>query len=144
MAKPRIALLVTGWDPELWRGRLQAAAPDYEVVIDAADGDPQVHYAVVWKQPAGSLAQFPNLKAIFSLGAGVDHVFADDDPPNVPIVRVVADDLSDRMAEYAVWHCLDLLRQGPRYRRQQAQRIWDEDRDQPSARELTVGILGMG
>ncbi|MEM1365215.1 MAG: glyoxylate/hydroxypyruvate reductase A [Pseudomonadota bacterium] len=144
MSKPRIALLVTGWDPELWRGRLQAEAPDYEVVVGGEVGDPLVRYAVVWKQPAGSLSNFPNLKAIFSLGAGVDHVFANDDPPAIPIVRVVADDLSDRMAEYGVWHCLDLLRQGPMYRRQQAERSWHEDRGQPSARDLTVGILGMG
>ncbi|MEO0635185.1 MAG: glyoxylate/hydroxypyruvate reductase A [Pseudomonadota bacterium] len=144
LTKPRIALLVTGWDPELWRGMLQEATTDYEVVVDPAPQDPLVRYAVVWKQPAGSLARYPSLKAVFSLGAGVDHVFADDDPPDVPIVRVVADDLSDRMAEYVVWHCLDLLRQGPTYRAQQAKGIWHEDRGQPSARDLSVGILGMG
>ncbi|MEO0498900.1 MAG: glyoxylate/hydroxypyruvate reductase A, partial [Pseudomonadota bacterium] len=93
---------------------------------------------------AGSLSGFSNLKAVFSLGAGVDHVFSDDDPPDVPIVRVVADDLSNRMAEYVVWHCLDLLRQGPKYRYQQTERVWHEDRGQPSADELTIGILGIG
>jgi phosphoglycerate dehydrogenase-like enzyme len=58
------------------------------------------------------LSKLPNLKAIFSLGAGVDHVFADPDLPDVPIVRVVADDLTTRMSEYVVWQVLDHHRQG--------------------------------
>jgi glyoxylate/hydroxypyruvate reductase len=48
----------------------------------------------------------PRLKAIFSLGAGVDHVFADPDLPDVPDVRIVDPDLTMRMTEYVVLHVL--------------------------------------
>ena len=51
-------------------------------------------YAAVWKQPPGVLATLPNLRGIVSLGAGVDHLFADPDLPDVPIARVVDADLT--------------------------------------------------
>ena len=110
-----------------------------------AASDPEIDYAVVWKQPPGVLDGLPNLKAIFSIGAGVDHLFAAGNAlPDVPIVRVVADDLTDRMSEYSVWQVLDHLRKGPLYRDQQARRVWHEDLMQPAASEVTVGILGYG
>jgi len=143
--KGRILLSVTDWDPEVWRAEFAKAAPDRPVVL-APDhtGDETIHYALVWKQKPGSLANLPNLKAIFSLGAGVDHIFHDPQIPDVPIVRIVSDDLSMRMSEYVVWQVLDHHRLGPRYRRQQQARVWHEDRRQPAANEVTVGILGLG
>lgn len=146
MAVPGTILLsVTGFDPALWHTELRKQAPDRPVVTEP-DGpeDPTIQYAVVWKQPQGVLTRLPNLKAIFSIGAGVDHIFADTTVPDAPIVRTVADDLTERMSEYVVWQVLDHHRKGPRYRRQQADGVWNEDRMQPAAREVTVGIMGLG
>lgn len=146
MAEPgSILLSVTGFDPVVWLDELRRQAPDRRVVTEP-DGeiDPSIRYAVVWKQRPGVLNRLPNLAAIFSIGAGVDHIFADPDVPDVPIVRVVADDLTERMSEYVVWQVLDHHRKGPRYRRQQADKVWNEDRMQPAARDVTVGILGLG
>ena len=42
----------------------------------------------------GLFARLPRLEAIFSLGAGVDHILADPDLPDVPVVRIVDPDLS--------------------------------------------------
>mgnify|MGYP000182785300 CR=1 FL=1 len=141
----KILLSVTGFDPAIWKEELEKAAPDRPVVLQpGAPDDPEIDYAVVWKQPPGVLSGLPNLKAIFSIGAGVDHIFAEGDVPDVPIVRVVADDLTDRMSEYVVWQVLDHHRKGPLYRDQQAQKIWHEDLMQPAAPEVTVGILGYG
>jgi len=92
----------------------------------------------------GSLAGLPNLAVIFSLGAGVDFLFADDRLPEVPIARVVDPDLTTRMSEYIVLHCLMILRQQRRYDRQQRDRLWDDDRDQPAARSVRVGVMGLG
>jgi len=141
----KILLSVTGFDPAVWRAELEKAAPD-RVVVEEPSGpnDPEIDYAVVWKQRPGVLSGLPNLKAIFSIGAGVDHIFAEGDLPDVPIVRVVADDLTQRMSEYVVWQVLDHHRKGMHYRDQQANRIWHEDRMQPAASEVTVGILGLG
>lgn len=145
-SKGNILLSVTGFDPGIWKDALEKAAPDRTVVLEpSGPSDPAIDYAVVWKQPPGVLDGLPNLKAIFSIGAGVDHLFAAGNAlPDVPIVRVVADDLTDRMSEYSVWQVLDHHRKGPLYRDQQARRVWHEDLMQPAASEVTVGILGYG
>jgi glyoxylate/hydroxypyruvate reductase A len=98
---------------------------------------------VVWKHRPGVLSNLPNLKIIFSVGAGVDHIFADPDLPDVPIVRVVADNLTQYMTEYVVWRVLDHHRQGMTYRAQQPRRTWHEP-PQPPADAIHVGIMGFG
>ena len=87
---PAILLAITGagWDPAEWQARFLAHAPSQDVRIwPDAVGDPaEVGYACAWNPPSGLLAQFPNLKVIFSLGAGVDHLMNDPHLPAVPIV----------------------------------------------------------
>jgi glyoxylate/hydroxypyruvate reductase A len=140
-----LLVALSGWNVEQWVERLRKKMPGREIV---ALGEPfdrrSVHYAVSWKHPAGSLANLPNLSAIFSLGAGVDFLFNDDRLPDVPIYRVVDSDLTNRMSEYVVMHCLMLLRQTRRYEAQQREKLWDDDRFQPAAADVRVGIMGMG
>src|SRR2546427_65223 len=99
-----ILLAITGWNPEDWDTRLRAAAPARDVrswpdrIGDPAD----VAYACAWKAPPGLFAEFANLKVIFSLGAGVDHLVGDPTLPAVPVVRIVDPDLTMRMTEYVV------------------------------------------
>ena len=58
-------------------------------------GNPaDVTYACAWHPPAGLLAGFAHLDAIFSLGAGVDHLMGDRQLPRVPLVRIVDPDLT--------------------------------------------------
>lgn len=137
----RILLSVTGYNPRRWHELLSASR---EVVLEP-DGpaDPSIDYAVVWKHRPGVLSGLPNLKAIFSVGAGVDHIFADENVPNVPIVRVVAENLTQYMTEYVAWRVLDHHRQGMTYRSQQPRKVWFEPA-QPAATEITVGIMGLG
>jgi glyoxylate/hydroxypyruvate reductase len=140
-----ILVSVQGWDADTWRAEFVKAAPSRIIFVDPEGAaDPSVRYAAVWKQRPSSLAKLPNLKVIFSLGAGVDHVFQDPDLPSVPIVRVVSDDLTMRMSEYIIWQVLDHHRLGPKYRRQQRNHIWLEERAQPAAHQVTVGFLGLG
>ncbi|WP_158815998.1 glyoxylate/hydroxypyruvate reductase A [Methylocapsa sp. S129] len=140
-----ILLAVSGWDLQPWLARLHALLPGREIVTPETIGDrAAVDYALSWRHPSGALADLPNLKAIFSLGAGVDHVFHDSGLPDVPIVRVVDADLRDRMSEWVVLHALIHLRQQRMYDWQQDQQIWDEDIDQPAAADIRVGILGLG
>lgn len=144
MTGNRILLSTTGWEPAVWIQQFNRLTPEREVV-EEPDGpaDPSIRFAVVWKQRPGVLASLPNLKAIFSIGAGVDHIFRDAHVPEVPIVRVVAEDLTMRMTEYVVWQVLDHMRQGRIYRDQQARKIWREP-SQPAAADVTVGIMGLG
>jgi glyoxylate/hydroxypyruvate reductase A len=140
-----ILLAITDWDPAPWVERARGAFPGRPIATPETLGDrAAVQYALSWRHSKGALADLPNLKAIFSLGAGVDHLFGDADLPDVPIVRVVDLDLRDRMSEWVVLHCLLHLRQQRMYDWQQDQGVWDDDADQPAAAEVRVGILGLG
>lgn len=141
MTKGKVLLSITGFDPRHWHNLLAA---EREVVREPESAtDPTIEYAVVWKQPAKILSSLPNLKAIFSIGAGVDHILADPTVPNVPIVRIVADNLTQHMTEYVVWRVLDHHRFGQLYRAQQKRKIWRESAQRPSS-DVTVGIMGFG
>ncbi len=140
-----VLLAATGWDVSPWRRRLRALLPDRPVLTPQELTDrAAVRYAVCWRHEPGALADLPHLRAIFSLGAGVDHLFEDPELPEVPIVRVVDPDLTARMSEWVVLHALLHLRQLRRYERQQRERIWDDDDDQPAAGQVRVGIMGLG
>jgi glyoxylate/hydroxypyruvate reductase A len=140
-----LLIAMTGWDLESWRQRFQRHLPALEIVAPGEGFDRRnVRFAATWKHPEGSLAGLPQLEAIFSLGAGVDHLFADRSLPDVALARVVDPDLTARMSEYVVLHCLIALRQQRLYDRQQREAAWIDDRNQPAARDVRVGILGMG
>jgi glyoxylate/hydroxypyruvate reductase len=140
-----ILLAVSGWDTGPWRKRLAALLPSHKIAtLDEPFDRASILYALSWRHPPGALARLPNLEAIFSLGAGVDHLLADPALPDRPIVRVVDPDLTDRMSEWVVMHALAHLRQLRRYERQQRERIWADDDDQPKAGDIEVGVLGLG
>lgn len=140
-----ILVTIRGWDVDPWIDRFRRLLPDKRIVTPDDDFDrAAVHYVTTWKHPPGGLRDLPNLKAIFSLGAGVDHVFADPDLPDVPVTRVVDPDLTMRMSEWVLLHVLLHHRQQAMYDWQQSQKIWDEDRDQPAAKDVRVGVMGLG
>lgn len=140
-----ILVAIDGWDVASWVERFQRLFPERRV---ATLGEPfdrrEVHYVVSWKHPHGALSGLPNLAAIFSLGAGVDHIVSDPRLPDAPVVRVVDEDLTTRMSEYVVLHALAHLRQLPRYIAQQRAGTWEDDRFQPAARDVRVGVMGLG
>jgi glyoxylate/hydroxypyruvate reductase A len=103
-----------------------------------------VQYAATWKHPAGSLSRYANLQAIFSLGAGVDHLLSDPLLPDVPLLRVVDEDLTARMSEFIVMQCLMYLRGAWNFAEQQKQKVWKDLRDQPAAGDVRVGVMGLG
>lgn len=140
-----ILLCITGWEVSPWLERLRRLAPGRDIRAWPNIGDPaDITVAAVWKHPPGLLATLPNLKAVISLGAGVDHVFADPSLPSVPIARIVDGDLTARMSEWVVMHALIHLRRQRLYDRQQQDGLWNDMRPAPSARELRVGVMGLG
>ena len=132
---------MTGFNPRRWYELLsqRARSCSSPTVAD----DPSITYAVVWKQRPNLLSRLPNLRAIFSIGAGVDHILTDPTLPDVPIVRVVAENLTQHMTDYVLWRVLDHHRQGMLYRAQQKRKIWREPPQRP-ANDISVGIMGLG
>lgn len=101
-------------------------------------------YAVVWKPDPSLFDRARDLKVIFSGGAGVDHILSAYTLPDLPVVRFVDRSLTDRMSEWVVLQCLTHLRGVLAYARQQRERVWNEFSPQPEARDVTVGVMGLG
>jgi glyoxylate/hydroxypyruvate reductase A len=132
------------WDPVPWAEAVHAIDPARSVWIwpDVPDAG-SVRYVMAWHAPQEALDALPNLAVVFSLGAGVEHVLSRPIPPGVPVVRIVSDDLTERMTEWVTLQVLMHHRQQRRYDRLQRERHWHEFR-QPAASEVRVGIMGMG
>jgi glyoxylate/hydroxypyruvate reductase A len=131
-------------DSEDYRREFAKLLPDLDFRLWPQIGDPaEIAAALVWQPPAGLLANLPNLKLILSLGAGVDHLFADPTLPDLPIVRLVDPYMTAAMCEYVAWQVMRLHRQEFVYLEQQRAAEWREHR-QPNAAERRVGILGLG
>ena len=136
---------INGWDVAPWVERFARAMPGRMILTPQDKFKPEdVEFAAIWKHTPGSLNRFKNLKVIFSLGAGVDHVLRDANLPEVPLVRLVDADLRDRMSEWVVLHVLLHHRQQRMYDFQQYEKLWEDDRFQPAARDVRVGMMGLG
>ena len=132
-------------DEKIWRQWVQSELPEIDVrVYPDVGNENEIEYAVVWKHPHGILKRYPNLKAILSLGAGVDHILSDPDlPKDLPIVRLVDVKLTHEMCFHALHWVLHFHSDHYLYMKQQLDRKWHQQGSiQPEDR--TVGIMGLG
>ncbi len=133
------------WDGEAWATHMRNAMPTRAVRVwpDVADVE-DVHYVAAWLPPANVVKSLPNLKVIFSLGAGVDAILSDPSlPHDKPIVRVNDPDLTMRMSEHVIMHVLMHHRQQRLLDANQAAKNWNQF-PQHAASALRVGVMGLG
>lgn len=144
-----LLLIINGtgenWGPEPWLRRFSERLPGRRIEIASDQGPAKdgFRYAAVWKPAPGYLARCQGLEVIFNLGAGVDALLKDASLPGVPLVRVVSDDLTKRMTEYVVLHCLMHHRRQRMLDEAQRRGEWAA-KDQWAASAMRVGILGLG
>lgn len=131
-------------DPtQRWREALEAELPDLRVRIWPDIGPPEaVDYALIWDSPDRMLDDLPNLRVVFSLGAGVDHLL-ETVPEHLPLVRMVDPALTEGMVEYVVYQVLRHHRHMPAYERRQCDSEWTVH-EQRRPGERRIGILGLG
>jgi glyoxylate/hydroxypyruvate reductase A len=128
-----------------WGAAFQKQMPELDIRMWNEPGDiADIEFAVVWKPERGVLRGFPNLKAIFSVGAGVDHLFSDPElPEGVPVVRMVEPELTRGMTEYVVLHVLRHHRRQRDMEANQRAGKWDVI-ETPTAPLRKVGVMGLG
>lgn len=127
-----------------WAEAFAKALHPYPVVQRGDDFDPaDIRYIFVWKPKPDAFDGLTGLEAILSLGAGVDALLKHPKLPDVPLVRFVDEDLSQRMSDYVVAHVTMHHRIYTRFRADQKAHRWSQFYP-PSASESTVGIMGMG
>jgi len=119
--------------------------PNAEVEIwpDVAHRE-RVTFAVAWKHPEGVLDRYPNLKAVSSLGAGVEHLLRDESiPDGVILTRIVPPSLISDMSDYLVSALLNLVNHTYEFADNQRRAVWEPLLAVPK-RSLTVGVMGLG
>ena len=138
-----ILLNYHGYDSSSWAEAFARLLPEMPVHIYPDIPNPDaIHYAVVWEHPHGDLKNYPNLRAILNMGAGTDHLDADD-TPKVPIVRLVDPDVGNDMAQYAVYWAMHFHRRFEDYRMQATRGEWLAHEVTRTA-EYRITVLGLG
>lgn len=137
-------LVVGGKRTELFADAMRQAAPALDIRSHPDTGRPEdIEYVLAWHPPAGLMASLPRLRLIVSVGAGVDHILRDPELPDVPVVRFVDPDLTDRMTAYVAMSVLTHHRRMTEFRTQQDSRTWHY-LPEAAARDVRVGIMGLG
>jgi glyoxylate/hydroxypyruvate reductase A len=127
-----------------WVDALAACLPEFELhSYPAIPSNADIEYAVVWHHPHGDLMNYPNLKAILILGAGMDHIDKELELPDVPIVRLLDPAVGDEMSQYVLYWVMHFQRGYERYRQQANAKQWRRFKT-PLAREYRVSVLGAG
>jgi glyoxylate/hydroxypyruvate reductase A len=129
---------------QAWSNYFADRAPDLDFRVWPDAGNlADIEYLIAWQVPPDFLAALPNLRVLFSSGAGIDHVDLSAIPEHVPLVRMVEPGIIDGMVEYVSLAVLALHRDWFDYVAANAARIWNP-LEVPPASSRRIGVMGMG
>ncbi len=137
-------MLPPGWDA---LGKDKFASPGFEAVLAGREDyrPDEIAYFSGFRPPPGFLKTLPNLKAVLSLGAGVDGFLRDPEfPRHLPLVRFVDPTLMHEMAQYVVMHVLIAHRDQRFFDAAQQESQWRQRMLTRASRDTRIGILGLG
>jgi len=104
----------------------------------------KIEVALVWNLPDKILKKLKNLKIIFSLGAGVDHILKLPSYKNTPIIRIQDPNMRSRMLNHVLAQILIYQLKLTEYNKAQQKNIWLDERHTSLNKDLTIGVLGVG
>jgi glyoxylate/hydroxypyruvate reductase A len=128
---------------EEWRAALSTQFRDFAFCVGQVANPECVDVALIWTLPEEGLERFTNLRAILSLGAGVDQLEEARLPSCVPVARLVDASLTRTMVDYAKAAVYRYYRRFHLFERQSQQCHW-AFLPPTMAAETSVGILGLG
>ncbi len=133
--------------PEIWLNSIKKHLPQANIRIWQPGDTAKADYALVWMPPIAMLEQRNDLKAIFTLSAGVDAILEIEQagylPQNTPIIRLEDAGMADQMIDYAIERTLYYFRQFNIYSKHQQNQHW-EPLPYRLKSDFIVGILGAG
>lgn len=142
-----ILLHNNGYDNTAWLDALSDLLPNEKIVLLTSDFDStdktEIEFALVWDFPLGELITYPNLRAIFLLGAGTEHIDREKILPQVPVVRLIDPEVVRDMRAYSLYWVMHLQRNYEIYRLQQIQAHWQRHEYLPTS-EYQITVLGLG
>jgi glyoxylate/hydroxypyruvate reductase len=142
-AAMNIALYVPGGNVAPWQTALAPMLPNARWV-DWRDNANICDYAIAWAPPPELFTQQRALKAVFSLGAGADHLLRVPTlPSDVPVIRVEDAGMAAQMAHYALWAVTRYVYGFDALHTTQQQGRWAHALH-THARQVTIGVFGLG
>lgn len=137
-----ILIISPSRDTSQWVAALQEQEPGVRVQVYPEVEDPDsVEFILTWRHPHGVFQNFPKLKVIASMGAGVDHITSDKDlPSEVLITRIIDGKLSEDMAVFVLALVLNHLRNISLHHCSQEWKPLPYHRPE----EVRIGIMGLG
>lgn len=140
-----IVIITEGKDISQWKKALQERRPGLDVQVHPdATNKSDIEFALTWSHPLGAFREYPNLKCIASMGAGVDHILKDSDLPKEAIITKLEDEnLTKDMGTFVVALVMNHVRGLSAYKVMEAKQLWKK---KPYLRieDITIGIMGMG
>jgi glyoxylate/hydroxypyruvate reductase len=128
-----------------WISALKKNDPGVEIMtLDEVKDKSSIKFALAWNYPHGLFREFPSLKTISSMGAGVDHLINDPLlPENVNLVRINDPRLTRDMYEFTLALIMNRMRMLTFYRENQLNGIWKKKRYLRMS-DVRIGIMGTG
>jgi glyoxylate/hydroxypyruvate reductase A len=136
MANPKVSAV--------WRAAFSRILPEMDFREWPEIGNPvEVEYLITWEGNPDVIKMFPNLRAVYAAGAGVDQFDTLTFPKGLRLIRLVDESMADIMAEYVLFAVLTLHRDMLIYRQHQVEKNWDPQAIVPAAKRR-VGVMGAG
>jgi glyoxylate/hydroxypyruvate reductase len=140
-----IVIITEGKETNGWEKALKAKRPELEVLVHPdVEAKDRVEFALTWGHPLGVFKEYPNIKCIASMGAGVDHILRDLElPASATITKLEDPNLTRDMGLFVVALVLNYMRNLTVHKLNQQQHIWSRKR-YLTPENTTIGIMGMG
>ena len=130
---------------KMWKSKIKKKFKSKKIIsINDKKYFDDVEIAIIWNLPNFILHKLTNLKIIFSLGAGVDHILKLKDYNNTPIIRIKDPLMGELMYYYILSQVLNYQVGNNQYRLAQQKKIWRSEVQTTFSNELTIGIIGLG
>ncbi|HLP80862.1 MAG TPA: NAD(P)-dependent oxidoreductase, partial [Nitrosomonas sp.] len=143
--KPCVAIKVGDHLIEQWVVKMSELLPEFSFSSwhDAPEKE-SVEYVIGWCPDARWINTFPNLKAVVSVGSGVDHiVHLDEMREGIPVIRTVSDDLVQRVREFVALCVLSWHRHFPQIMENNKTGEWKRFTMETSD-SFRIGVMGYG
>ena len=128
-----------------WKTKIKEKFKNKKIIsINDKNEFDKVDIAIIWNLPNQILNKLKNLKIIFSLGAGVDHILKLNDYNGTPIVRIKDPLMGELMYYYVLSQILNFQIGINQYKIAQYKKIWLKEVHPSFSKNLTIGILGLG
>lgn len=125
------------------KAELLKSHPEIDVYLPNEAGSEKAELAACWYPSESLLVDYPNIKVLHALSAGIDHLGKKLLTSGVPICRIVDPVQKQGMLEYILWGILNHQRDFEQYRKLQDKKQWQCFEQRPAS-ETQISLLGLG